>query len=107
MPFAGTFGPILPGEVRMFSIDFANDIGAIDSLQSATAVMDVWFGDDPNASLLITGEPSILGTVVLQMVGGGGYGPQPGVTYRLTLTAVTAAGWTIVNYAHIPCNPIA
>jgi hypothetical protein len=106
MPFAGTFDPILPGECKTYSIDFVNDIGAGDSLQSATATLDVFYGSDPNAASLISGHPAISGTTAVQMVGGGA-SAQPGVIYRWTVTAITEGDSTLIGYAHLPCAAVA
>jgi hypothetical protein len=110
MPFAGTFAPAIPGETKSFSIDFVNDLAAGDSLISATATLDCFYGSDPNVGLLLApGPPAIRGTAVSQVAGNTIYerGFQPGVIYRWTVTAKTAGGWTLVAYAHLPCNAVA
>jgi hypothetical protein len=107
MPFAGTFAPAIPGETKSFSIDFVNDLAAGDSLISATSRLECLFGVDPNVSLLLApGPPAINGTLVTQVAGNSIYprGFQPGIIYRWTVTAKTALGWTLVSYAHLPCN---
>jgi hypothetical protein len=72
MPFAGTFAPALVGEMKGFRIDFVNDIAAGDTLQSATATLECFYGSDPNAAGLVApGPPRISGTLVSQMLGWG------------------------------------
>lgn len=87
----------------MLSLNFAPDLSTTDTIASVTVnvAADTGF-TDPNASNLRIGTPIISGFVVSQMVGGpspGGF--QPGVTYLLTMAAVTAAGETVVLEAKI------
>jgi hypothetical protein len=108
MPFAGTFNPAIPGETKSFSIDFVNDIAAGDAIDRATGTLAVFYGSDPNAAELVApGPPAISGSVVTQILGYGPTGFQPGIIYRWTVTAETTGGWTLVAYAHLPCNAVA
>jgi hypothetical protein len=106
MPFAGTFDPAIPSEQKAFSIDFVNDLAAGDSIVSATATVAVFYGQDVNVAQLVIPPPAINGTIVTQVLGLGP-GFQPGTIYRWTVTALTQGGWTLISYAHLPCNAVA
>jgi hypothetical protein len=108
MPFAGTFNAVLPGETRPFSIDFINDIAAGDTIASASATIESFYGVDENVALLpAPGPPGIVGTTVIQTLGFGPYGFQPGIIYRWTVKAETAGGWVLISFAHLPCRAVA
>ena len=106
MPFCGYFSPRDPGETRAFSINFAQDINASDTIASVTVTLaaDIGFTDS-NAPNLCVGLPTITGAIVSQMIGGPNpTGFQAGVTYLLTMTAITAAGETVSEQARIQIN---
>jgi hypothetical protein len=99
MPVVGSFSSVDPPERLPFSIDFAAQIPAGDSLTSILgSALAAYVGTDDDAAGLLYGPATIAGTVVTQTAGPGWI---PGVIYRLTLTCGTAGGATISLYAHI------
>ena len=110
MPFGGQYSARSPGEARVFSFDFFNDLAAGDSIASAATTLTVYQGADPNAATLLIGSPTILNglgtnTVVAQKIGtnvNNATGFLPGVVYRWTITAQTALGETAVWDEWIP-----
>jgi hypothetical protein len=62
---------------------------------------------DPNAALLLIGEPSIVGDKVMQTMGGdppGGF--QPGMLYDFVVTVRPDTGWWIAQGVEIMCKPV-
>ncbi len=106
MPYAGDFTAVTPGEQKSFSIDFSAQLATgetITSVASATLTSSPLGKSDFNASALLLGSPTHTATVASQFVGGAF---QPNTIYVLTLSVVTSANQTLVNYGHIPCSPI-
>jgi|SRR6185437_6520714 len=112
MPFGGQYSARSPGEARVFSFDFFNDLAPGDSIdpKNTTTTLTVYQGADPNAATLLIGSPTILSglgtnTVVAQKIGtnvNNATGFLPGVVYRWTITAQTALGETAVWDEWIP-----
>ena len=107
MASVGDFSPVNPGETKTFSIDFAAQLAAGDSIVSCSGSVAAYFGTDANAATIALAPASKSGSVVLQSLGGVSQGFQAGVVYRWTATAVTANGMTLINYGHIACQSIA
>lgn len=108
MPFTGDYTPpVSPGEAQPFSMDFGPQLIGGDAISSAEALLEAYEGDDPNAAAAVTGAPIVSGTIITQWIGGDmPAGLQPCVVYRLTMTARTSQGKTLINYAHVACKPI-
>ena len=95
------FNPVAPAMRVPFTLDFAAEIPAGDSLAAAgVSTLAAYYGADSNAGALLWGAAKISGTKVTQWAGPGW---QPGVTYTLTLNATTAAGAEIPLCGHIAC----
>jgi hypothetical protein len=105
--FVGDFSTVSPGDIKTFSIDFAAQLGAGETISSVSGAVSVTSGSpaDPNAASLPVGAASKAGTVVSQMLGASS-GFQPGVTYIWKVTATTSAGQSLVNHGHIPCAAV-
>ena len=103
MAFVGDFTPASPNAVEGYSIDFALQIAAGDSIVSVSAALPVHYGTDAAASARLSGSPTFSGTVVTQTLSA----LQPGVAYNLILTAITTLGATLPNYGRVSCAPIA
>jgi len=109
MPFAGDYQPpASPGENQPFSMDFGPQLVNGDTLNgSVVAALEAYEGTDANAAGALKGAPTVAGSIITQWIGGAQPGGlQPCVVYRLTFTAVTAQGKTLINYAHLACKPI-
>lgn len=110
MPFGGEFSARSPGEARVFSFDFFNDLAAGDTIASAATALTVYQGSDPNAATLLVGSPTILAgfgpaSVVSQQIGSNPSNPSGFVAdtvYLWTITATSANGETLVWYEWIP-----
>jgi hypothetical protein len=104
MPRAPDLDDFNTSERIPVSIDFTAGLPPGDSVTSVASVaLSVYFGTDPNVSSLLSGTPSLSGNIVTQTISTGGV---PGVTYRITMTVITAASATISLYSHIFCAPV-
>ena len=107
MPLVGDYTAVAPGELRSFSIDFSAQLAAGETISSSTAAVSAYLGTDANAVALAYGNTVNAGGVVSQLVGvNGANNFQPGVIYRLTITAITSAGQKLINWAHLACAAI-
>lgn len=106
MPFAGDYlPPPSPGEVQPFSLDFSPQLVGGDTIVTVSARLEAYEGSDPNAGSAATGAPIVSGSLISQWIGAPlPDGLQPGVIYRLTMTAHTSQGKTLVNHAHLACK---
>ena len=110
MPFGGEYSARTPGEARVFSFDFFNDLSAGDVIVSAETTLAVRKGADPNASTLLIGSPTILAglgpaSVVAQMIGSNPANPAGFVAdtvYLWTINAQTRNGETLMWDEWIP-----
>jgi hypothetical protein len=78
-------------EAEIFTVDFADLLGAGETILSASWSMRVKAGVDPAASGMIQGSVTITGTKVSQMVTAG----VAGVRYEPLCTALTSLGQVI------------
>jgi len=110
MAFCGKFTPVVNGETKNFSLNFANDLAAqgpipADTIASITSVtlMDP-SGTDTNPAALLIGSAGInLTTWVTQKIGGSSPGFNPATPfYVLTMTVLTTGGQTLILSANIP-----
>lgn len=96
------FSPVAPATREPFTLDFASQIPAGDSLASVGASkLTAFYGADPNAAALLWGSAAYSGTRVTQWAGPGWVA---GVIYCLTLSATTVAGADISLAGLIACN---
>jgi hypothetical protein len=110
MPFGGEFSARSPGEARVFTFDFFNDLSTGDTIASATTTLTTYQGYDQNSETLLIGSPQILSgmgpnSAVGQQIGSNANNPAgfvPYVVYLWTITALTANGDTLVWYEWIP-----
>jgi len=118
MAFAGTTGPLNPGEQRTVSMDFTDDLKPGDAVASVTSavvsVASTSKGTDANAAAIPFSPPVIQGNVVMQTLGQLASAPgapagvlQGNVLYVWAVTVLTLNGETLVGFLHIPCNAIA
>lgn len=86
-----------PTEANIYGFDFWRSLGAAETIDSATFVLDVADGTDPDpASHLLTGA-DIQATQILVEIGG----LLDGVRYRLTGIAVTSLGREIPLHSYV------
>lgn len=78
----------------LVSFDFTAELGEGDTVTSAVVTSTVYSGEDATPNTMISGSASVAGgSVVSQKVIDG----VEGVTYQLTCTASTTAGYTLVK----------
>jgi hypothetical protein len=92
---------LIEGSVVILPTDFISKLQQGETISSATAAASVYSGSDPDASALITGSPSISGTVVYITVSGG----VLGVTYEIRITATTSLGQQIPLTGYLSVVP--
>lgn len=98
------FNPVAPATRVPFTLDFASEIPIGDSLASVgVSTLAACHGADPDAGALLWGAAHISGTKVTQWAGPGWVA---GVTYILTLSAVTAAGAQLPLCGRIACKAL-
>lgn len=81
----------------LFTFDFANRLVAGDSIASASWVVTVADGADPDVGSIAIGSPTIFETKVTQKAAGF----LPGVTYTMQANVVTNLGLTPNLWANI------
>lgn len=92
---------LIEDSVVILPTDFISKLQQGETIYSATAAASVYSGSDPDASALITGSPSISGTVVYITVSGG----VLGVTYEIRITATTSLGQQIPLTGYLSVVP--
>lgn len=83
---SATFTYKLTTENELFSFNYSPILADGETLNTATCVVQVKDGSDPNPSSILVGSPAISGAVAVQRVSGG----LNGVTYRLEMTVTTS-----------------
>ena len=95
-----------PSETYPVGIDFGPVLAACipqgQTLASATCTITVYSGNDANPTAVLSGSPSILGTVAYQTVMGG----LAGTAYQLLFTGTSSAGLVMQGAAVLPVQTI-
>ena len=86
------FQPKRPVEVEVFTVDFVNMLASGEIILSAAWTNTVSIGTDPAPGAMIQGAPTMSGSQVRQMIGGG----VAGVFYAPICTITTSGGQTLV-----------
>ena len=88
----------LTTENEQFTFDFSTVLGSSETISSATMVVQVKDGTDPNPSAILVGTPTISGSRVAQRI----YGGLDQVTYRLEMSATTSLSNVYTLVADLP-----
>lgn len=91
--------PLDSTETATFSINFANQLAASETISSNTWTVQSTKGLDPSPQNRLVGNPAIQGSVTLQLIGNGAV---PGENYLITSSVVTSGGQHIPLYAFCP-----
>jgi hypothetical protein len=89
-----TWSPKPPDSVEFFPLDLVRHLSKDDRIEACAAAVELIEGADPGAaSIALLGGVDINGSTVVQRIGGG----VSGCRYRLTFTAETFLGETLVQ----------
>jgi hypothetical protein len=88
-----TWTPKPPESTEFFPLDLVRHLSKGDRVEACTASIEAIKGADPDAASMLLGDVDINGATVTQKVGGG----VGGCRYRLTFTATTFLGETLVQ----------
>jgi hypothetical protein len=93
MPSAGRFviDPKKLGETVQLSPNFISSLQASETLSGAVCTATVFSGNDASPQAIISGSPTINGTIVNQLVTGG----VLGCVYEFLCTVTTTLGQTL------------
>lgn len=80
--------PKTVGETVSLVANFLGDLASGETITGASAACFVYSGVDPSPSTVLTGSTTVSGTKATQRATAG----QPGVTYSITIQAVTSLG---------------
>lgn len=86
------FSPMRATEKEIFTIDFAPLLAQGETINSPIWTITVVAGQDPEVAAMISGNASISGTTVSQLIKGG----VPGNRYAPVCTVQTSLGQTLV-----------
>ncbi len=96
-----TYQSMTQGSSVVLATDFISKLQQGETISSATTTASVYTGVDPNASSLVQGAPSVSGTVVNTLVGGG----VTGVIYEIKVVATTSLPQTIPLCGYLAVVP--
>ena len=99
MYIGADYSAIDPTETAAFSMDFTNDLGSGETINTATWTCVDITGLDTSASSRLIGSATTTGSIVTQRVGT----CLAGSIYRLTATIVTSASQTLSLWSHVAC----
>ena len=93
-----------PGATEKVVFDFLSLLAVGETLSGATTTAAVWTGVDATPGGLISGAATVSGSQATQALTGG----VAGVIYKLTCTATTSAGQTLVltGYIAVVADPV-
>ena len=98
-----------PTENEVYSLDFVNDLQSGETINSViSASLQVFQGVDTSPNSHLSGNPSISGTIVSQLIGGAlapGGNLLAGVTYTIIATVNTSLNNFITLYSRVACRP--
>lgn len=96
-----TYNSVLVGEIAVLPTDFISKLQIGETLNSATTVISVYSGVDPNPSAMLAGTPTIAGTVVNTLIA-----PTiVGCIYEVKVLAITSLGQTLVLTGYLAVVP--
>lgn len=96
-------GPIQFGEVKQVVFDFDHELGETETIVNTPVVTAVaYVGEDPTASGVLTGSPTVVGRQVVHNV----TYKMPGVTYLLRCVAEGSGGLRHTVSALLPCTAV-
>lgn len=81
------------GETENVTFNYLSRLAVGETISSASVTAAVYSGSDPSPGSIVSGTSSISASVVTQAITGG----VLGVTYKLTCTALTSAGQTLLQ----------
>lgn len=87
----------LEGETLDVEVDFLSRLSVGETALTAASTMEVLTGTDATPSAMLSGSPTISGSVVTQKVIGG----LPGVVYQLSIAVRTSNSAIVINQAKI------
>jgi hypothetical protein len=87
----------LQGEQVNYEFDFLSRLAVGESALTIAATVEVDSGVDPNPAAMLSGLPSLSGTLGRQRLIGG----LPGVIYKLTMAVRTSNSQILLNQAKI------
>lgn len=91
--------PKYTGESKIASLDFSNMLAVGETLTSVQGVVVcVAQGTDPNPNNLISGQPTIVGNVVNQMITGG----VANTLYTLSISVMTSKSQILTGVVQFP-----
>lgn len=83
----------LQSELADFEIDFLSRLSVNETALTAASTIEVLSGVDPTPTAMLSGLPSLAGSVVTQRLTGG----LPGVIYQLSIAVRTSTGAIVIN----------
>ena len=94
-----------PGGIGVYTVNQSqvvpNENMSIDAISEVLSfTIELLYGTDPNYTSRLVGQPSFDGTLVSRVFAGA----QPGCSYRLTATVLTALGHKRTRFADIPAD---
>ena len=93
------FEPKLVGETKNYSADFADDLGAGETISSKSVTASVYSGTDAVPSNIVSGAATSSGSIVSQNITGGVLGVVYKLVYQITTSVgrtLQKAGWLVV-----------
>jgi hypothetical protein len=84
-----------PGETVRLGIDFTDLLDTGETISTATAAIRTAAG--VTVAAMLSGSEDVSGNVVRQLITGG----TAGMSYRLSFTAVTSTGQTLIDGADL------
>lgn len=91
------FSDKYPGEDEFVGFNLLPRLATDETITSVTFAVAVVAGTDAAAASMLQGSPIIAGPIVKHLLVDG----VAGVHYRITATAVTSAGQTLIEYASL------
>lgn len=89
--------PKLQGEAVNYEYDFLSRLAVGENALTIAATVEVSSGVDPNPAAMLSGSPSLTGTIGRQRLVGG----LPGVIYQLTMAVRTSNSQILFNQAKV------
>lgn len=94
----GSFSYKITTETELFNFNFAAALGSTETISSTSCTVEVKEGTDSNPTAILSGSPTVNGSIVTQKLTGG----INGVTYRVEMSATTNLGNTYVVVGDVP-----
>ena len=87
----------LQSEAVNYEFDFLSRLAVGENALTIAATVEVLVGEDPNPAAMLSGSPSLSGTIGRQRLVGG----LPGVIYRLSMAVRTSNSQIVINQASV------